>query len=300
MYTQVVGKIRLALGPMTNHWWHVPLYVTARGLTTSPMPYGERTFQMDFDLFEHQLVVQTSDGEVRRIALGPAVKDFYREVMATLRALGIDVRTWPRPVEVPEPIPFAQDDRHATYDPAAAHRFWQVLRRVDRVFHTFRGRFTGKSSPVHFFWGSFDLAVTRFSGRPAAPRPDADLITRLSYNAELSSLGFWPGGGEVKGAAFYSYMFPQPAGLEQQKVRPDAALYHARLGEFLLLYDDVRTAADPAQLILEFGQSTYEAGARLQGWPMDELRLQLPTVGNDRPDPPSALAAAKTPNPGNS
>ncbi|MDQ3810473.1 MAG: DUF5996 family protein [Chloroflexota bacterium] len=295
MYTQIVGKIRLALSPMTNHWWQVPLYVTARGLTTSPMAYHDRTFQMDFDLFDHQLLVQTCDGDVRRVALGPAVKDFYREVLATLQALGIRPRIWRRPVEVPDPIPFDEDDRHATYDPAAAQRFWQVLRRVERVFHEFRGRFTGKSSPVHFFWGSFDLAVTRFSGRPAAPKPGADLITRVAYNAEQSSLGFWPGGGEVRGAAFYSYTYPQPAGFERQPARPEGAFYHAGLGEFLLLYEDVYAAEDPARLILEFAQSTYEAGARLQGWPIDEL--ELPPVGGEVSGPVSQVAAAKAPNP---
>ena len=295
MYTQVVGKIRLALSPMTNHWWHVPLYVTARGFTTSPIPHQDRTFQMDLDLFDHQLVVQTCDGDVRRIALGSAVKDFYREVLATLRVLGIDVRIWPRPVEVPDPIPFADDDRHATYDPAAAHRFWQVLRRVDRVFHAFRGRFTGKASPVHFFWGSFDLAVTRFSGRSAAPKPGADAITRLAYNAELSSLGFWPGGGEIKGAAFYSYAYPQPAGFERQSVHPETAFYDPRLGEFLLRYDEVREAEDPGALILAFAQSTYEAGARLQGWRLAELELR--PVGGQRTAPTSELAATKAPNP---
>ena len=274
MYTQILGKVRLALSPMTNHWWHVPLYVTARGLTTSPMPYLDRTFQMDVDLCDHQLVVQTCDGDVRAIALGSTVKDFYGEVMAALRGLGIEVRIWPRPVEVPDPIPFEEDDRHATYDPAAAHQYWQVLRRVDRVFQTFRGRFTGKCSPVQFFWGSFDLAVTRFSGRPAALKPGADPITRFAYNAELSSLGFWPGGGDITGAAFYSYTYPQPAGFERQPVRPETAVYQAGLGEFLLLYEHVHSADDPATLILEFAQSTYEAGARLQGWPTDELELR--------------------------
>jgi hypothetical protein len=295
MYTQIVGKIRLALSPMANQWWHVPLYVTARGLTTSPIPYKDGIFQMDLDLFDHQLVVQTCDGDVRRIALGPTVKDFYREVLATLRALGIEVRIWPRPVEVPNPIPFAEDDRHATYDRAAAHSFWQVLRRVDRAFHTFRSGFTGKASPVHFFWGSFDLTATRFSGRPAAPKPGADSITRLAYNAEQSSLGFWPGGGDVRGAAFYSYTYPQPAGFERQRVRPASAFYHPVLGEFLLMYDEVREEEDPAALILAFAQSTYEAGARLQEWPVDELELQ--PVNGERAAPTSQLAATKAPKP---
>ena len=295
MYTQIVGKLRLKLSPMANHWWQVPLYVTARGLTTSPIPYQDRTFQMEFDLFDHQLVVQTSEGDVRRIALGPAVKDFYREVMQSLRGLEIEVRIWPRPVEVPDPIPFAEDDQHANYEAAAAHRFWHVLRHVDQVFQVFRSRFTGKASPVQFFWGSFDLAVTRFSGRPAAPKPGADPITRLAYNAELSGLGFWPGGGEAKGAAFYSYSYPQPAGFERQPVRPEAAFYHPALGEFLLMYDAVREAEDPTALILGFAQSTYEAGARLQGWPVDELELR--PVDGQAATPSSQLAAANAPNP---
>jgi Family of unknown function (DUF5996) len=274
MYTQVVGKVRLALSPMENHWWQVPLYVTTRGLTTSPIPYADSCFQLDFDLFDHQLVVQTSEGEVRRIALGSSVKVFYADVMRTLGGLGIQVRMQPRPSEVADPIPFTEDDR-ATYDPAAAHRFWEVLRRVDSVLRTFRAGFVGKSSPVHFFWGSFDLAVTRFSGRPADPPPGADPMTRIGYNAELSSVGFWPGGGGVEGAAFYAYTSPKPAGLEDQPVRPQAAaFYDAKLGEFLLMYDAVRSLDDPAAAILDFAQSTYEAGARLQGWRIEELRLQ--------------------------
>ena len=307
MYTQVVGKVRLKLSPMINQWWQTPLYLAARGLSTSPIPYPscDRTFEMRFDFLDHRLVIETYDGKVRSIALGGAVKDFYREVMEALRGLGVEVRIWTMPVEVVDPIPFEQDDRHATYDPVYAHRFWQVLRQADVVLKEFRGRFTGKSSPVHFFWGSFDLAVTRFSGRPAPPPEGTDLITRLGYNAELSSVGFWPGGrgiqGEISGAAFYSYTYPAPSGLRDQPVRPDKAFYHDELGEFLLMYDDVRGSADPRSAILDFAQSTYEAGARLQGWPMAELDLRqeeaTAATSQDPAAPPSELAASKAPNP---
>jgi hypothetical protein len=267
MYTQVVGKVRLKLSPMTNQWWQVPLYLTARGLTTSPIPYRHRTFEMEFDFFQHCLVLTTCEGDTRRVALGGAVKDFYRDVMAALLGLGIEVRIWSHPAEVPKPIPFEQDVEHRTYDAAQAQRFWHVLRQVNTVFQEFRARFTGKCSPVHFFWGSFDLAVTRFSGRPANPKPGADRITRLAYNEELSSLGFWPGGPGVPGAVLYSYSFPEPAGFRDQPVRPAAARYDDGLGEFLLRYDDARTAPDPSAAILDFAQSTFEAGAQLQQWP---------------------------------
>jgi hypothetical protein len=307
MYSQVVGKVRLALSPMVNQWWQVPLYLTARGLTTSPIPDPSalRTFEMRFDFLDHRLVVETSSGEARGIALGGAVKDFYRVVMDALGELGIDVRIWTMPVEVLDPIPFDQDDRHATYDPVYAHRFWQILRQADVVLQEFRGRFTGKSSPVHFFWGSFDLAVTRFSGRPAPPPEGADLITALGYNAELSSVGFWPGGpgisGTIDGAAFYAYAYPEPAGFRDRPVRPEGAFYHAEAGEFLLMYDDVRASADPRQAILDFAQSTYEAGARLQGWPIEELELRREeaeaVADRDPSAPTSELAASKAPNP---
>jgi hypothetical protein len=305
MYSQVVGKVRLESSPMTNHWWQVPLYLTARGLTTSPIAHGDKSFQLDFDLFDHELVVLTSEGETRRIPLGSAVKTFYARVMDTLKDLGVGVEIWPVPVEVANPVPFEQDER-STYEPPHAHLFWQVLRRVDAVFKQFRARFAGKSSPVQFYWGSFDLAVTRFSGQPASPRPDADVITRFSYNAELSSLGFWPGGtfpggGGVRevGAAFYSYTFPEPAGFPDQPLSPEGARYDSQLGEFLFLYDDVRAADDPGRAILDFARSTYEAGARLQGWPMDELALQdeRPPRPRERPQETSEIAAHKAPNP---
>jgi hypothetical protein len=272
MYTQVVGKVRLKLAPMMNQWWQVPLYLAARGLTTSPIPYRQRTFELKFDFIDHSLLLSTSDGDTRRIVLGGAVKDFYREVMRALIDLGIEIRIWPTPVEIPDPIPFDRDDRHHTYDPVQAGNFFEVLRRVDVVLREFRARFAGKASPVHFFWGSFDLAVTRFSGRPAPPKPGADLITRRAYDAELSSLGFWPGGRGIPGAAFYSYTFPEPDGFRDQPLRPRAARYSGELGEFLLMYDDVRTAPDPRAAILDFAQSTFEAGARLQRWPTELMQ----------------------------
>lgn len=305
MYTQIVGKIRLALCPMMNHWWQVPLYLSARGLTTGPMPYDSRTFDMAFDFLDHRLVIRTSEGMVRSLPLEGAVQDFYREVMRTLHELAIDVRIWTTPVEVPAPIPFERDDRHATYEASFVDRYWRILRQVDTILKEFRAPFTGKCSPVHFFWGSFDLAVTRFSGCPAAPRPEADRITRLAYNAELSSVGFWPGGdwlgSTIDGAALYSYAYPNPPGFADQAVRPEEAYYHPQLGEFFLEYDVVRRASDPRSVILEFAQSTFEAGARLQGWPLDELTAQAEKVG-----PVSLLrsaghvseeAASKAPNP---
>ena len=303
MLTQIVGKIRLALTPKVNQWWNVPLYVTARGLTTSPMPYGDRAFQIDFDLVEHRLDLKCDDGRTESIELRPqSVADFYADVMKTLGTLGIDVKIWTMPVEIPDPIPFEKDDQHASYDAVYANRFWQILVQVDRIFYEFRSRFTGKCSPVHFFWGSFDLAVTRFSGRPAEPKPDADLITRFSYNAELSSVGFWPGGAGFDGPMFYSYTFPEPAGFREQKVLPPAAFYDGNLGEFLLKYDDVRDAADPRSAILDFAQTTYEAGARLQGWPLERFELEeaAKTAASDADpsQPISEMASSKAPNGG--
>jgi hypothetical protein len=267
MWTQIVGKVRLALTPTVNHWWNVPLYVAARGLTTSAIPYGKRIFEVEFDFIDHLLVLRTNDGVTKTLPLAPrTVADFYREFMALLKSAGIAVKVWKMPVEIPAPIAFDQDRVHASYDPEYARRFWQILVSAGCVFEEFRSRFTGKCSPVHFFWGSFDLAVTRFSGRRAPERKDADAITREAYSHEVSSVGFWPGGGDIKGAAFYSYMAPAPQGLGEARVRPDAAFYHPQLGEFLLMYDDVRAAASPSTALLEFCQSTYEAGARLANW----------------------------------
>jgi uncharacterized protein DUF5996 len=267
MWTQIVGKVRLALTPLVNHWWNVPLYVSARGLTTSRIPYGERAFELWFDFIKHQLVLETSDGIVKTIALAPrSVADFYREFMAILHSAEIEVKIWHMPVEIPNPIAFDQDQIHKSYDPVAVEKFWHILLTVDAMFEQFRAGFIGKSSPVHFFWGSFDLAVTRFSGRRAPERPGADRITREAYSHEASSVGFWPGSVGVKDAAFYSYMAPAPQGFAEAKVRPEEAYYDQQLGEFLLMYEDAQKAASPTAALLDFCQSTYEAGASLGDW----------------------------------
>jgi Family of unknown function (DUF5996) len=247
MWTQIVGKVRLRLTPLVNHWWNVPLYVTSRGLTTSRIPYGERAFELWFDFIQHQLVLDTSDGLRKTLPLEPrSVAEFYQKFMELLRSAQIEVKIWKMPVEIPNPIAFDQDRVHASYDRVSVEKFWRILLSVDTVFNQFRARFLGKSSPVHFFWGSFDLAVTRFSGRPAPERPGADTITREAYSHEVSSVGFWPGSGNVQGAAFYSYAAPEPNGFKDQRVRPDAAFYDPQLGEFLLMYEDVRKAASPS------------------------------------------------------
>jgi hypothetical protein len=267
MWTQVVGKIRLALSPRINHWWEVPLYVNARGLTTSAIPYGDGIFEVQFDFIEHRLEISTSWGTKKAFALKPqSVADFYAEFMSALKSLGIEVKIWTMPVEVQNGIRFEDDTQHASYDPEYANRFWQLLIQSNNVFQEFRAGFIGKDSPVHFFWGSFDLCVTRFSGRPAPPRPDADSITREAYSHEVISAGFWPGGGDVKGAAFYAYAAPEPAGLSEQKIRPAKAFYHPQMKEFLLMYDDVRQATSPRQALLDFLQSTYDAAANLAHW----------------------------------
>ncbi len=272
MWTQIVGKVRLASSPMENHWWQVPLYVTARGLTTSPIPYGLEVFQIDFDFVDHRLFINTSEGSERRLALAPrTVADFYREVMEALGSLGIDVRIWTTPVEVPDLTPFEQDRAHAAYAPDAAHRFWRVLVQADRVLKAFRGRFLGKSSPVHFFWGAFDLAVTRFSGRPApaytGAAPNVGVhVMHEAYSHEVSSAGFWPGDARLPYPAFYSYAVPTPPGFPEAPIRPEAAFFSPELGEFILPYDAVRTAARPDEMLLAFLQSTYDTAATLGGW----------------------------------
>jgi len=272
LWTQIVGKVRLARTPWLNHSWHVALYVTARGLTTSPIPDGVRTFQIDFDLIDHILRISTSDGARRQLALaGQSVASFYSAVMADLTELGIDITIDEMPNELPEPIRFSQDNRHASYDPAAVRRFFQMLANADRVFKQFRTGFLGKASPVHFFWGSFDLAVTRFSGRRAPRHPGgvphlSDDVTCEAYSHEVSSAGFWPGGGAIDYPAFYSYAYPEPAGFRATKVRPEAAFFSEALGEFVLPYDAVRLAAQPDQALLEFLQSTYEAAANAAKW----------------------------------
>ena len=277
MWTQIVGKIRLRLTPRLNHWWNVPLYVNSRGLTTSPIPYRQRTFEAQFDLIDHNLVVTTSDGQLSQFPLRPiSVAEFYRELLAVLRSLGIEVQINTRPCEVTDPIPFEQDRTHAAYDPEYANRFWRILVAVNSVFVEFRSRFLGKCSPVHFFWGSFDLAVSRFNGRRAPERPDADAITREAYSHEVISAGFWPGGAGVEGPAFYSYTVPEPPGYSAAEVRPAAAFYHPQLREFLLMYDEVRGAESPRQALLDFLQTTYEAGANLARW--DRNALEMPSA----------------------
>ena len=288
LWTQIAGKIRLALGPWINHSWGVTLYVTSRGLTTSLIPYGTRAFEIEFDFIRHQLGISTTEGDERAIRLQPqSVASFYREVMSKLRELAIEVQIGMRPNEVLEAIPFDRDDKHAAYDPEYANRFWRVLLQADRVFKEFRSRFCGKCSPVHFFWGSFDLAVTRFSGRPAPPHPGGiphlpDAITREAYSQEVSSLGFWPGNDQIPTALFYSYAYPSPDGFAQAKVKPAAASFHPQLGEFVLPYDDVRGAESPDDAVLEFAQTTYDAAATLAKWDRAAFEEKKPILQSSR------------------
>ncbi len=272
MWTQIVGKVRLALTPLVNHWWNVPLYVTARGLTTSPIPYQGRSFEVQFDFIDHNLLISTCDGALLTKQLKPqSVADFYREFMSLLESLGITVKIWVTPVEVPNPIPFAEDTQHASYDREYANRFWRILVSASEVFEEFRAGFIGKCSPVHFFWGSFDLAVTRFSGRRAPERAGADRITREAYSHEVSSAGFWPGGGEIKGSAFYAYAAPEPSGYSTQLLLPKKAFYHSQLHESILMYDDIRLASSPASAVRDFLRTTYAAAANLGQWNRADL-----------------------------
>jgi len=272
MWTQIVGKVRLALSPYLNHWWQVPLYVSPRGLTTSAIPCKGQSFEIEFDFIEHALFIRKSDGVTKALRLEPkSVAAFHAEFMTTLHAMGIEVKIWTMPVEIPDPIAFDKDTLHAAYDPEYAARFWRVLVCIDTVFKEFRGRFIGKASPVHFFWGSFDLAVTRFSGRRAPPMPAADLMTREGYSHEVSSVGWWAGDPSVPHPAFYAYASPEPAGFAKAPLRPAAAFYDANLSQFQLAYDDVRTAASPRAALLDFCQSTYEAAATLADWNRAEL-----------------------------
>lgn len=281
-WTQIVGKVRLARTPWVNHSWHVALYVTARGLTTGLVPHDDQSFQVDFDFVDHRLRVRTSAGRAADLDLRPmSVAAFYREVKRVLADLGIPTVIHPRPNELPDATPFGDDEAHASYDPAAAQAFWRVLVQADRVLNRFRAGFVGKCSPVHFFWGSFDLAVTRFSGRPAPPHPGGvphlpDRVAREAYSHEVSSAGFWPGGGAVPYPAFYSYAYPEPAGFDAVPVRPAAAFYSRDLREFLLPYDAVRTAPDPDNLLLGFLEDTYRGAADLAGW--DRAALERPTA----------------------
>jgi hypothetical protein len=272
MWLQVVGKVRLAQTPWLNHSWHVTLYVTSRGLTTSPIPHGTRSFEIEFDFIDHRLLVRASDGHIAALALEPQpVAVFYARLMKELETLGLPVRIHRKPNEVAEPIRFDQDEAHRSYDYEYANRYWRVLSETDRVLKRFRSRFAGKCSPVHFFWGAPDLAVTRFSGRTAPPHPGGvpnlpDWVAREAYSHEVSSCGFWAGGGPIAHAAFYAYAYPEPAGFAAAKVSPGAAYYNTDLKEFLLPYDAVREAASPDDELLDFLQSTYEAAAGLAGW----------------------------------
>lgn len=279
MWSQIVGKVRLALTPRVNHWWNVPFYVTPRGLTTSAIHYGDRCFEIEFDFIRHQLAIRCDSGVNAALPLVPCpVADFYRKFTTTMRELGIEAPIWPVPVEVENPIPFERDFHNQSYDGNYSNSLWRILLQADKVFNEFRARFSGKCSPVHFFWGSFDLAVTRFSGRRAPEREGADAITREAYSHEVISHGFWPG-RRASGAteresstrgidapAFYSYTAPEPQGLSEARVLPQSAFYSAELKEWVLLYDDVRNADSPEQTLLDFMQSTYEAGADLAGW----------------------------------
>ncbi|MDQ1381763.1 MAG: hypothetical protein QOJ71_2482 [Actinomycetota bacterium] len=276
MWTQIVGKVRLALEPRLNHWWGVTLYVSARGLTTGLMHAADVGVEIEFDFVDHVLRLRTTDDQLRTVALEPrSVASFYEATMTALQELGVQVRILARPVEIPDAIPFAEDVRHSSYDSAAMHRCWLALLQMDRVMRVFRARFVGKASPVHFFWGGFDLATTRFSGRPAPPHPGgvpncADWVMEEAYSHEVSSCGFWPGGSEE--GSFYSYAYPEPEGFRSWPVVPDSARYDAGLGEFVLPYRSVRTAADPDAVLLDFLQSTYEAAAERAGW--DRVALE--------------------------
>ena len=272
MWTQIVGKVKLELNPYVNHWWQTALYVTTRGLTTGSLPTGRDTFEISFDFIDHQLLLSTSRGIVRAMPLIPrSVADFYHEFIGLLHAHGIAVAINPLPSEVADPISCDVNHQDASYDAEAVNRFWRILVQVDRVFKEFRSDFIGKSSPVHFFWGAFDLAVTRFSGQRAPEREGADAITREGYSHEVISCGFWPGGGAINGPAFYAYAAPEPPGLKTAAISPQEAFYSNDLSEFLLMYDDVRNAAEPAQTLLDFCQSTYAAAANLANWDRQAL-----------------------------
>ena len=279
MWTQVVGKVRLKLCPLVNHFWNVPFFLTARGMTTTAMPYPRGTVEVRFDFVDHKLLIETSEGRTAALPLKPqSVAEFYQKVMRALEQLGVALKIWTMPCEVPDPTPFERDHIHAAYDPAAAHTFWRILVWVDQIMKEFRAGFLGKVSPVHFFWGSFDLCVTRFSGRRAPERPGADPVTREAYSHEVISAGFWPGGGDIKGPAFYSYAAPEPTGFAERKIRPTAAFYHPQLKEFLLMYDDVRTADSPKTALMDFLQSTYEAAADTGNWDRHSLERYSPPL----------------------
>ena len=273
-WTQMAGKVQLALTPRTNHFWNVTLHATARGLTTAAMPVGTGACTIAFDFVDHVLRIDRDRGDRREIPLAPQpVARFYERFVSALRALGVEARIWPMPVEVPDPVRFDRDTS-GDYDASAVERFWRILVQVEAILGEFRARFTGKCSPVHFFWGSFDVAVTRFSGRPAPPRPEADAMTREAYSHECNSAGWWPGGGAIDGPAFYAYSAPEPAGLAAARIGPRAAFYSPDMKEFIYRYDDMRAAPDPRAALLEFFQTTYEAGADLAKW--DRPALERP------------------------
>jgi hypothetical protein len=288
LWTQIVGKVRLAQSPMINHWWQVALYVNSRGLTTSPIPCGALSFEVTFDFIDHVLRIETSHGAREHIALRPmSVAEFHAEFFARLRGLGIDVHIWTMPNEILDAIPFDQDRSHAAYDAAAARHFWQVLLQSHRVFTGFRSRFIGKVSPVHFFWGSFDLAVTRFSGRRAPPHPGtapnfANWVMREAYSHEVSSCGFWPGNGGYGRAAYYCYAYPEPPNFAEARMRTSGAAYDPQMKEFLLPYDAVRQASDPEQALMGFLQETYEAAADAARWDRAALERAPPDAANHR------------------
>ena len=274
MWSQIVGKVALALAPPVNHGWSITFHLTSRGMTTQPLPHGARTFTIEFDFVEHQLVIDASDGQRRTLKLEPrTVADFYGALMTTLRAMALPVKIWPMAVEIPNPIRLDQDTAHHWYDPELANRFWRILLQVERVFAACRSAFIGKCSPVHFFWGGFDLAVTRFSGRPAPPR-EGPAFMREAYSHEVISHGFWPGNADAPETLFYAYGAPVPEGLDKAQVEPAAAYYHRELGEFLLPYEAVRTAADPDAALTSFIDSTYDRIATLAKW--DRAALERP------------------------
>ena len=279
MWTQIVGKIRLKLSPLENHWWNVPLYVTPRGLTTSAIPYNDRLFQISFDFIDHLLVIETTGGSIKTIALQPrSVAEFYQETMAALDSLKVPVTIWTTPVEVPDRTPFEEDQKHAAYDPEYAQRCWRILVQASRVLTKFRSRFIGKVSPVHFFWGAFDMAVTRFSGRPAPLHPGVPncgvFVMQEAYSHEVSSCGFWPGGGLVDEPAFYAYAYPEPQGFKDYPIQPSEAFYHTGISEFLLPYDVIRSSKSHDEVLLNFLQSTYEAAAMCANWDRRALERQ--------------------------
>jgi hypothetical protein len=293
LWTQIVGKVRLALTPYVNHWWQVPLYVSARGLTTSPIPYADGIFEVTFDFIDHNLCIATSQGGVKWLPLLPrSVAIFYQEFMRALAALGIDVRINTMPSEIANAIPCDEDHEHSSYDPIYAHRFWQILVQTETAMRVMRSRFIGKSSPIHFFWGSFDLALTFFSGKRAPERPGADRITREAYSHEVISFGFWPGNDAFPMPAFYGYAAPSPATLGNAQIQPEAAYYRSDMGEFLLKYDDVRASAAPETDIRAFFDSAYDAAATLAGWDRTSLERTPSRVAA-----PQAISVSKAPAP---